>query len=455
MVTTRSASKCLLEAVEAAPLPLANEPSQKRSKTARVQKQRSCAVTPQTEQPVLSGVSTKVSSKKRSAATKSSLTVASSSTRRPASKAKKQSDKHESQSVCAPARSAARKKQVDKSYDEQKTQAARHVPHSATKMSPAVCTPRRSGSLTNEQVPLPVPACFPIVPAASETTSLAGSNGTTLRSNTLLTSPTQVFETLVSDDVEEQFEHDDDEKVVVDEDIQQNQEQKRERALLNVLSTCSIAFFLMGALIVLACAYGWWFGRFSTSLQKWFGRSTTSVQQGFDRFSASAQQGFDRFSTSAQQGFGRFSTSLQQWVGRFSASPLEWFDRFSAPPQQATQYVTSPRLSPSPSSSNSQFWMFMVNTLRFTWGSAVNAFPIVRYVSVSAIKVWWGLFEGHAEYGVVCGEGHSVRVVRLQGFHKSVVALFQSNAKYGVVCGCHSDRLVHLYVWLQVVAGYF
>jgi hypothetical protein len=102
MVTTRSANKRKLEALEAASLPLASEPSQKRSKGKHVQEQRSYAVTPHSE--------------------------------------------HDFQPVSTRLRSAARKTQVDEWHGKQKTQAVPHLPHSFKTMSSAVSTPSRSTS---------------------------------------------------------------------------------------------------------------------------------------------------------------------------------------------------------------------------------------------------------------------------------------------------------------------
>jgi hypothetical protein len=404
MVTTRSA-KLKLDALEAAPLLHANEPSQKRSKGERPKQQRSDAVKPQTEQPVLSGSSTKSSETKSSPTKQSSSSVASSSTRRPASKAKKQSDKHESQSVCAPARSAARKKQIDESHVEVKTQAVTHL-------ASAVCTPPRSESVSNEQAPAPV--CVTIVPEASEKTSSTGSDCGTLRSNTLITPPTQVFQSLASDDLEEQLEVEEDvfydpeykecEEEEFYDSIQNNQVHQEEniipdlgnekQAFRNVPATRLIAFSLLGALVVLACACGWWFGRFNI---------------------ASAQATRNVTSTLPLQATRNVTSTLPLQATRnvTSTLPLQATRNvISTLPEQATQYVSSALptqttqhvTSTSPSNSNSQFgnvfWMFMVNTLRFARFYTVNVNPYVWYVCTSTMKVWWSCSKAMSDMGL-------------------------------------------------------
>jgi hypothetical protein len=208
MVTTRAAHKRNLDALEADPLRRANEPLQKRSKR-EIKQQQSYAFAPHSEQPALYGVPPK---------SKHSSTPI---------KPKMQGDALEFQPVSARLRSAARKEQVDQSLDEQKTHAVLRSPKSVK-----------------------------TIPSSDVS---AGSGQNTLRSSTPLNgpSPRQLFLSTTLDSVEVQPEDDDDkDEDLVTADIQQTQEQSLSKA------TRSITIPLMGALIALVCAFGWYFSRF-------------------------------------------------------------------------------------------------------------------------------------------------------------------------------------------------
>jgi hypothetical protein len=168
------------------------------------------------------------------------------------------------------------------------------------------------------------------------------------------------------------WEQDDDVEFVVDADIpdiQQNQEQKQ--SLPNALpATRLIAVSLLGALVVLACAYGWWFGRFNI---------------------ASAQATRNVTSTLPQQATRNVTSTLPEQATQYLTSTL---------PQQATQYVTSTSPSNSISQLGNVFWMYMVNTLRFMRFYKVNVFPYVWYVCASTIKVWWGCLKAMSDMGL-------------------------------------------------------